>query len=87
MKSSGEAGGRGEDWRGRAERRLPGNSGGPLLNTKGQIIGVNTAIFSESGGFVGIGFSIPSKIVQMVVAELLTHGRVIRGWIGVMNSA
>lgn len=61
----------------------PGNSGGPLLNSKGQMIGINTAIFSESGGFMGIGFSIPSKLAQQVYAEILDHGRVIRGWVGV----
>ena len=61
----------------------PGNSGGPLLNAKAEIVGINTAIFSESGGFMGVGFSIPSKIVQQVVKEILTHGRVIRGWMGI----
>ena len=60
----------------------PGNSGGPLLNSKGEMIGINTAIFSQTGGFIGIGFSIPSKIAKQVFEELLDHGRVIRGWIG-----
>src|SRR5262249_24504955 len=48
----------------------PGNSGGPLLNAKGQLIGINTAIFSQGGGFVGIGFAIPSKIAKEVADEL-----------------
>jgi serine protease Do len=60
----------------------PGNSGGPLLNSKGEVIGINTAIFSQSGGSLGIGFAIPSKIALEVFNELLDHGRVIRGWIG-----
>jgi serine protease Do len=61
----------------------PGNSGGPLLNAQGELIGVNTAIFSQSGGFIGIGFAIPSKIAKQVTDELIAHGRVIRGWVGV----
>ncbi len=61
----------------------PGNSGGPLLNSKGEMIGINTAIFSENGGFVGIGFAIPSKIAKQVTEDLIKYGRVIRGWIGV----
>ncbi len=60
-----------------------GNSGGPAFNTKGEVIGVNTAIFSPSGGSVGIGFAIPSDMVQEIVAELETDGRVERGWLGV----
>lgn len=60
----------------------PGNSGGPLINTNGEMIGLNTAIFSQSGGFVGIGFAIPSKIAKQVADEILEHGRVIRGWMG-----
>jgi len=60
----------------------PGNSGGPLLNAKGEMIGINTAIFSQNGGFIGIGFAIPSKTAQSVFNEILIHGRVIRGWIG-----
>ncbi len=62
----------------------PGNSGGPLLNVKGEMIGINTAIFSQTGGFIGIGFAVPSKIAKQVLEELLAHGRVIRGWIGMM---
>lgn len=60
----------------------PGNSGGPLLNLQGEVIGVNAAIMSESGGFEGLGFAIPSNMASHIVKELLTHGKVIRGWIG-----
>jgi serine protease Do len=60
-----------------------GNSGGPAFNTRGEVIGVNTAIFSPSGGSVGIGFAIPSSMVQEIVAELQDEGRVERGWLGV----
>ncbi|TAL83561.1 MAG: Do family serine endopeptidase [Beijerinckiaceae bacterium] len=60
-----------------------GNSGGPTFNTAGQVVGVNTAIYSPSGGSVGIGFAIPSDVVQSVVAALKDHGKVTRGWIGV----
>ncbi len=60
-----------------------GNSGGPLLNMAGQVIGINTAIFSEGGGSIGIGFAIPSSMAEPVVAQLLAHGQVQRGWLGV----
>ncbi|MCI0466153.1 MAG: Do family serine endopeptidase [Beijerinckiaceae bacterium] len=60
-----------------------GNSGGPTFNSHGQVVGVNTAIFSPSGGSVGIGFAIPSETVQTVVAALKDKGVVARGWIGV----
>lgn len=60
-----------------------GNSGGPAFNLKGQVIGVNTAIFSPSGGNVGIAFAVPSAIAQEVVAELQNSGSVSRGWLGV----
>ena len=60
-----------------------GNSGGPLFNTNGAVIGVNTAIFSPTGGSVGIGFAIPSSIVQSVVADLRETGFVQRSWLGV----
>ncbi len=60
-----------------------GNSGGPLFNLEGQVIGVNTAIFSPSGGSVGIGFSIPSSLAERVVAQLRDFGRTKRGWLGV----
>ena len=61
----------------------PGNSGGALVNLKGELIGINTAIFSRSGGYMGIGFAIPSKMVKSVIDSLRTHGKVIRGWLGV----
>lgn len=60
-----------------------GNSGGPMFNLKGEIIGINTAIFSPSGGSVGIGFAIPSNLVQPVVDQIIKYGRTKRGWIGV----
>jgi serine protease Do len=60
-----------------------GNSGGPLFNSRGQVIGVNAAIYSPTGGSVGIGFAIPSNLVREVVAELKTDGKVTRGWLGV----
>ncbi len=60
-----------------------GNSGGPLFDTKGDVVGMNTAIFSPTGGSVGIGFSIPSNTVKYVVSQLLAHGSVARGWLGV----
>jgi serine protease Do len=61
----------------------PGNSGGPIFDMDGQVIGVSTAIVSPSGGSVGIGFAIPSDLVKPVVAELLAHGSIARGWLGV----
>lgn len=61
----------------------PGNSGGPLLNLQGEVIGVNAAIASESGGFEGIGFTIPSNIAVHVARALIIHGKVERGWLGV----
>jgi serine protease Do len=61
----------------------PGNSGGPLLNLSGQVVGVNAAIASESGGFEGIGFAIPSNMAVHVARALIDHGKVIRGWLGV----
>jgi serine protease Do len=60
-----------------------GNSGGPAFDVDGNVIGVNTAIYSPSGGSVGIGFDIPADTAKMVVAQLKDHGRVTRGWIGV----
>ncbi len=61
----------------------PGNSGGPLFNAAGEVVGMNTAIFSPSGGNIGIGFAVPSKMVQHIVAQLRDHGSVQRGWLGV----
>jgi serine protease Do len=60
-----------------------GNSGGPLFNQKGQVIGINTAILSPSGGSVGIGFAIPSDTIKRVVTQLIAHGKVTRGFLGV----
>lgn len=60
-----------------------GNSGGPAINLEGKVVGVNTAIFSPSGGNVGIAFAIPAKLVKEIVAELKEHGTVRRGWLGV----
>ncbi len=62
----------------------PGNSGGPLLNIKGEVIGMNTAIFSRSGGYMGIGFAIPINIVKLVAEQLIKEGKVVRGWLGVV---
>ncbi len=61
----------------------PGNSGGPLLNLDGEVIGVNAAIVSQSGGFEGIGFAIPSNIALYVANSLIANGKVARGWLGV----
>ena len=60
-----------------------GNSGGPLFDVKGEVVGVNSAIYSPNGGSVGVGFAIPSNIVKSVVAQLKTDGSVKRGWLGV----
>jgi serine protease Do len=60
-----------------------GNSGGPSFNTNGEVIGVNTAIFSPNGGSIGLGFAVPSSIAAPVVAELRSHGGIERGWIGI----
>jgi serine protease Do len=60
-----------------------GNSGGPLFDQRGQVIGINTAILTPSGGSVGIGFAIPSNMIQHVVSELLNGGKVVRGYLGV----
>jgi len=60
-----------------------GNSGGPLFNNAGEVIGVNTAIFSPNGGSVGIGFAIPASLVENVVSQLRDHGQVTRAWLGV----
>ena len=61
----------------------PGNSGGALVNLKGELIGINTAIFSRSGGYMGIGFAIPSNMAKTIQASLAEHGKVVRGWLGV----
>src|SRR5262245_6209760 len=61
----------------------PGNSGGPLFNMDGEVVGINTAIFSQSGGNIGIGFAVPVNLVKNLVPELETKGTVTRGWLGV----
>ncbi len=61
----------------------PGNSGGALVNLRGELVGINTAIFSRSGGNMGIGFAIPSNMARSVMTSLIQHGKVIRGWLGV----
>jgi len=60
----------------------PGNSGGPLLNLDGEVVGMNTAIFSRSGGHMGVGFAIPSNLARTIAEQLLASGRVVRGYIG-----
>jgi serine protease Do len=61
----------------------PGNSGGPLVNIKGELIGINTAIFSRTGGYQGIGFAVPSNMAKSVMTQLIKEGKVTRGWLGV----
>ncbi len=60
-----------------------GNSGGALINTQGEVVGINTAIISSSGGSHGVGFAIPINLARQVMRQIIEHGRVIRGWIGV----
>jgi len=62
----------------------PGNSGGPLVNLKGQVVGINSAIYSRTGGNIGIGFAIPINIARTIVPQLEEHGHVTRGWLGVL---
>ncbi len=64
-----------------------GNSGGPMFNTAGEVIGINTAIFSPSGGSVGIGFAIPANLAKPVIEQLQAYGRTRRGWLGVRIQA
>lgn len=61
----------------------PGNSGGALVNVRGELIGINTAIFTRSGGYMGIGFAVPSQMVKAVIDSLISKGKVVRGWLGV----
>src|SRR6266446_641584 len=65
----------------------PGNSGGPLINLRGEVIGINAAIISRSGGSQGIGFAIPSNTVRMAIESLLKQGRIIRGYLGIRARA
>jgi serine protease DegS len=61
----------------------PGNSGGALIDVAGNLVGINTAIFSRSGGSMGIGFAIPSSLAQQVMTAIIEHGKVTRGWLGI----
>jgi serine protease Do len=61
----------------------PGNSGGALVNIRGELVGINTAIFSTSGGYMGIGFAIPSDMANTIMQSIITYGKVVRGWLGV----
>lgn len=61
----------------------PGNSGGAMVNIRGELVGINTAIFSTSGGYMGIGFAIPADMAKSVFQSILKYGKVIRGWLGV----
>jgi serine protease Do len=61
----------------------PGNSGGPLLNIHGEVVGINSALYTRSGGYMGIGFAIPVNMVKSIENQLNDHGKVTRGWIGV----
>jgi len=61
----------------------PGNSGGALVNAYGHLVGINSAIFSKSGGSQGIGFAIPSNLTKQIMEDIIEHGEVIRGWLGV----
>jgi len=61
----------------------PGNSGGALVNTRGELVGINTAIFSQSGGNMGIGFAVPSNMARPILDQLVQGGKVVRGWLGV----
>lgn len=61
----------------------PGNSGGAMVNVRGELVGINTAIFSTSGGYQGIGFAVPSNMAKAVMRSLIKNGKVIRGWLGV----
>jgi len=61
----------------------PGNSGGPLVNVRGELVGINAAIFSKTGGYQGIGFAVPSNMAKMVMSQLIKDGKVVRGWLGV----
>jgi serine protease Do len=62
----------------------PGNSGGPLCDLQGNVIGVNTAIYTRSGGYMGIGFAIPSSVAEEIASNLIRDGKIVRGWLGVV---
>jgi len=61
----------------------PGNSGGALVDAQGRLVGINTAIYSETGGSLGIGFAIPARSAQAILEEIVSSGKVTRGWLGV----
>lgn len=61
----------------------PGNSGGPLFNLKGEVIGINSQIYSRTGGYMGLSFAIPINVAMDVMTQLKTNGKVIRGWLGI----
>lgn len=61
----------------------PGNSGGALINLRGELVGINTAIASQSGGYQGVGFAIPSNMAHSIMESLIDNGKVARGWLGV----
>jgi len=63
----------------------PGNSGGALINARGELVGINTAIFSQSGGSEGVGFAIPIDLAKKVMEQVVDQGRVVRGWVGVVG--
>ncbi|MBI3546795.1 MAG: Do family serine endopeptidase [Gammaproteobacteria bacterium] len=65
----------------------PGNSGGALIDAEGNLVGINTAIFSRSGGYQGIGFAIPASLASSVMTDILQHGRPLRGWLGMEGQA
>ena len=65
----------------------PGNSGGPLINAVGEVVGVNSAIFSQTGGNVGIGFAIPIDLAKKIADQLRKNGKVVRGWLGIRAQA
>ncbi len=62
----------------------PGNSGGPLVNLDGEVVGINTAIFSRSGGYMGVGFAIPSNLIKAIADQLIAQGEVTRGYLGIV---
>lgn len=65
----------------------PGNSGGALINARGELVGINSAIFSQGGGSDGIGFAIPADMVRSILKQIIEHGQVVRGWLGVQAHA
>ncbi len=65
----------------------PGNSGGALVNSRGELVGVSTAIYSRSGGSQGVGFAIPAAVVRDIMAQIMEHGHVVRGWLGISMSS